>query len=113
MRRYKYDENICDGWKSYPVRLTLERRLSRCCSQPTVLVQSMEGGFVTANCLRCGKKDFISDSEFKGLSLIVSCPDCKKVMTPTMIEKNYSYYCENCELYIWLSDLLPHWEELK
>jgi hypothetical protein len=33
MRRYEYNENTCNGWKSYPVRLTLER-LSRCCSQP-------------------------------------------------------------------------------
>jgi len=113
MRRFKYDKKMCDGWKSYPIRLTLENRLSRCCSQPAVLVQSKEGGFVTANCFRCGKRDTIDEYEFKCLRLIVSCTKCKQVMTPTLIEKNYSYKCEDCQLYIWLSDLLPHWTELK
>ena len=113
MRRFRYDKETCDGWKSYPIRLTLENRLSRCCSQPAVLVQSMEGGFVTANCFKCGNRETIGDYEFKSLRLIVSCPECKKVMTPTLIEKNYSYHCEDCQLYIWLSDLLPHWKELK
>jgi hypothetical protein len=63
--------------------------------------------------LKCGNKDTISEYEFRNLRLIVSCPECKQVMTPTLIEKNYSYLCEDCQLYIWLSDLLPHWEESK
>ena len=113
MRRFIYDKNTCDGWKSYPIRITLDNRVSQCCSQPVVLVQSMEGGYVTANCFRCGKKDTISENEFKGLRLMVSCPECKDIMLPGVIEKNYSYYCESCQLYIRLSDLLPYWTELK
>lgn len=110
MRRFEYNKNTCDGWKSYPIRLTLER-VSKCCSQPAVLVQSMEGGFVTANCFKCGKKDTLSEYEFKGLRLSVSCPECKRVMVPKLIENNYSYYCEHCRLYIRFADLLPHWKD--
>ena len=82
MQRYKYDENISKGWNSYPIRLTLERRLSRCCSQPLVITQSMEGGFVTANCFKCGpsRYELLSEDEFKKLPLIVCCPKCKKVV---------------------------------
>ena len=111
MRRFTYDKETCDGWKSYPIRLTPENRLSNCCSQPVVLVQSMEGGFVTANCFRCGKRDTLSEDEFLGLRLIVSCPACKQVMKPGFVEKNYAYRCKKCRLHIRLADLLPYWKE--
>ena len=78
-----------------------------------VLVQSMEGGFVTAICYGCGKKETFIELEFRSLQHIVSCPKCKEAMTPKLVEKNYSYVCEKCELYILLADLLPHWKELK
>jgi hypothetical protein len=113
MRHLRYDKETCDGWKSYPVHLTLGHRVSHCCSQPAVLVQKTEDGLVTANCFKCGNSETISAYEFRSLRFIVSCPECKHVMTPTLIEENFSYLCENCQLYIWLSDLLPHWEELK
>lgn len=113
MRHYEYDKDTCDGWKSYPVRVALHNRVSGCCSQPLVLVQSMGGGFVTANCYECGRKDTLSESEFKGLRLMVSCPECKRVMAHGYIDKNYSYHCEGCQLYIRLADLLPYWQDLK
>lgn len=111
MRRYEYDKDRCDGWKSYPVRFTLDR-LSGCCRKPLVLVQSMEGGFVTANCFKYGQRNTVSDGEFISLLLLVSCPKCKAIMPPKIIEKNYSYVCEDCQLYVRFADLLPHWQEL-
>ncbi len=111
MERYQYDKEMCDGWKSYPIRLTTDR-VSKCHGQPTVLVQSMKHGFVTANCLECGNKDYLSEAEFRSLRLIVSCPKCKQLMVPKLIDDNYSYCCEHCGLYIWLADLLPHWTDL-
>ena len=50
IREYKIDPNI---WKEYPVRISGLKE-SSCCKSPTVLVQSMEGGFVTRNCWKCG-----------------------------------------------------------
>ena len=72
----------------------------------------MEGGFVTANCLKCGRKDTLGEHEFRHLEILVSCPECKQMMTPELVEKNYSYCCEQCDLYIRLCDLLPCWSEL-
>jgi NAD-dependent SIR2 family protein deacetylase len=112
MRRYEYDKDICDGWQSYPIRLTTES-LTECHKQPAVLVQSMEGGFVTANCWKCEKSIYLSEYEFKRLPVMVSCPECKNIMISKMVDKNYCFVCEDCELYIRLADLLPRWGDLK
>jgi len=113
MRRYGYDKNMCDGWKSYPIRITgTGGRRSKCCQSLLALVHSMEGGYVTANCLKCGKKETIVENEFKELPLICCCPKCKRVMNAATIEKNYCYTCSHCDIYIRLADLLPHWSDL-
>lgn len=76
----------------------------------------MSGGFITSNCLGCGKpyRD-VTWEKFKSLPLIVSCPKCKKRMIPSMTKRegNYAYECGDCELYIWVSDILPDWKDLK
>lgn len=113
MRRYEYSKSDQDSWKSYPIRLTTSR-VSRCHDKPEVLVQSMEGGFVTANCIQCGKSDTLSQDEFKKLAVLVACPECRKAMRADYVpdsSKNYGYCCESCSVYIWLADLLPHWED--
>ncbi len=113
MRRYEYDKNTCDGWKSYPIRIIGGGgRLSKCCRSLLAFVQSMDGGFVTADCFKCGKKETITEDEFKGLPLICCCPECKQVMKKEMVDKNYCYTCSRCDLYIRLADLLPHWSDL-
>jgi len=71
----------------------------------------MEGGFVTANCFNCNKKETLTESEFKKLPLIVCCPECQEIMSSETIEKNYSFFCKNCNIYIFFSDLLPKWED--
>ena len=40
MKRYEYDPETSDGWKSYPVRIVVSGK-SRCCGQQTILVKSM------------------------------------------------------------------------
>ena len=112
MWRYVYDENICNGWKSYPLRLIINR-VSKCCRKWLVLVQSMGGGYVTANCFKCGTKEPLTFEEFDRLPFIFCCPKCKQEMEPKVVEKNYCYICQVCDLYIRFADLLPNWNELK
>jgi endogenous inhibitor of DNA gyrase (YacG/DUF329 family) len=111
MIHYTYDPKTVDGWKSYPVRVR-GLKPSQCHNKTTLLVQSMEHGFVTANCSQCGKKSFLSSEDFEDLHLWVSCPKCGKRMRLDIQDDNYSYACDNCRLYIWLAQLLPRWEDL-
>jgi len=114
---FKFDEQIRKGWKSYPVRIVGPRRRSKCCSAPTLLVESKEDGYVTANCSECGKIGSLSKNEFHQLNLWVSCPKCKKRMEAGMVKNSFSsptygYKCEQCSTELYLSMLLPRWEEL-
>lgn len=77
----------------------------------------MEGGFVTADCADCGQKakTTLSYKEFLDLKLWVSCPKCLKQMKSCWVtkkEQNYGYECEQCQIDIWLSDLLPDWRQI-
>lgn len=111
MTRFPIDPQIREAWKNYPLRLSGLSR-SRCCNATTTLVQSMEGGFVTRNCQKCGAKDTLPEDVFFNLSLWVACPRCKQEMAAQVIEKNYSYVCDKCQLFIRLADLLPRWTDL-
>ena len=112
MEKFIYDKTTCDGWKSYPIRIIVPDRVCKCHGTRLVLVQSMEGGFVTANCFECNKKELIGENELKKLPIVCCCPKCNKVMTGELVEKNFCYTCKNCNLYIRLADLLPHWSDL-
>ena len=117
MKRYQYDPETSDGWKSYPIRLIAPRR-SHCCGRAMLIVQSKEGGFVTADCSKCNRQTTLSEGEFKALNVWVGCPECNSRMLPDLVpassqrEINYGFKCEHCDLYIWFSDLLPHWEDV-
>jgi hypothetical protein len=63
MRIHLIDPKIREIWRVYPVRIS-GRSMSRCCNQPTVLVQSMKGGFVTRNCPKCGQPDTLPPEVF-------------------------------------------------
>lgn len=97
----------------HTIRIAL-RRLSRCCAQPLLLVESMPGGFVRPNCAGCGNWESVSFEEIRRLDLWVQCPSCLARMRPAMVPgvssrpNNYGYSCA-CGVYIWLADLLPHW----
>src|SRR6266446_3121222 len=75
MRLLPADPAIRGVWKTFPVRFE-GPRVSRCCSWPTVLVQSMDGGFVTSNCSKCGKYETLSRAEFDDLAIWMACPEC-------------------------------------
>ena len=112
MRIHPVDPKIRDLWKTYPVRIS-GHSISECCGKPTLLVQSMEGGFVTRNCPQCGSSATVThDVFFNEIDLWVACPECKQPMTRNMIEKNYGFICGSCDLGIPLATLLPRWEDL-
>ncbi len=105
-------DNLRAAWKEYPIRV-FGPRLSRCHNKPTFLVQSMTGGFVTANCSECGNSATLSNDEFRDLKLWVGCPKCKGRMKDEILgDRNYGYRCERCRIEIILSDLLPMWSDL-
>ena len=112
MKEYPVDPDVREIWKKYPLRLS-GLTISRCCGAQTVLVQSMEGGFVTRNCAHCGEKEFLPEGDFLRLGLWVACPQCKKPMTASRLpHSNYGYTCAACNLEIKLADLLPRWTDL-
>ena len=113
MEEYPVDPKVRGIWKIYPVRV-LGRSISDCCGEPTLLVQSMEGGFVTRNCSRCGQYTTLPERVFKNeIDLWVACPKCKGRMKPEVLpDKNYGFVCTPCDICIKLSDLLPRWEDL-
>lgn len=87
-------------------------RISRCCNAPTLLVQSMSGGFVTANCSECGQKSGLRRDEFYDLNVWVSCPECRTRMDPAILNKNYGYKCGKCSWNAELSSMVPQWDEI-
>jgi hypothetical protein len=114
---HHFDESTMAGWKSYPIRVRGPRP-SSCCREQTLLVQSMEAGFITANCSLCGSPEKLSKAEFEGLALWVSCPACKHLMVSGMVAEapgragNYGFICERCGCLVKLAWLLPHWSDV-
>jgi endogenous inhibitor of DNA gyrase (YacG/DUF329 family) len=112
MREYQVDPNVRQIWKIYPIRIQ-GQSLSSCHGQPTLLVQSMEGGFVTRNCPTCAKSQTLPEASFlKEFDIWVVCPECKQRMNPDVVYKNYPFLCPRCDLYIKLAELLPRWDDL-
>jgi hypothetical protein len=112
MREYPVDPSVREIWKLYPIRLSNGSK-SSCCRYPTVLVQSMEGGFVTRNCPKCGKPETLSEEDFMALDLWVACPSCRKPMDAgRLAHSNYGYTCRACDISIRLAALLPRYEDL-
>jgi hypothetical protein len=118
---HRFTPETMKGWKSYPARIR-GPRLSDCHQAPTLLVHSMERGFVTQNCSDCGNRFPVSLSEFEALGLWVGCPNCNRPMGPEKLQQvigptrraaNYAFVCEHCRVFIWLMDLLPGWDEVR
>jgi len=84
---------------------------SKCCTVPTVIVQSRDGGLVSQNCSKCGHPDYIRLSELPPLA----CPRCKVQLQITDTKnnrKNYWYICPQCNSETLLANVVPHWSEL-
>jgi hypothetical protein len=112
MNVYPIDKAVRETWKTTPIRIG-GPAASQCCALPTVLVQSMDGGFVTSNCWGCGKKDSLSRADFDRLSIWLACPRCLQPMTRGMVDQNYAFTCGACDIAVRLADVLPWWHELK
>jgi len=113
MYLYPVDELLREAWKTFPVRFPGPAN-SRCCSWPTILVQSMDGGFVTSNCWKCGNYDTLSQPDFlHKVSIWLACPKCGDLMYRSMVGNNYGFTCHDCDVAIRLADVLPRWQDLK
>jgi hypothetical protein len=83
---------------------------SSCCGYKELLVRSRAGGFVSRNCLKCGKaSDYVKPQHLPHL-------DCEICAVSLKVEKldgeNYFYKCFTCKRTWKLADQLPHWSEL-
>ncbi len=79
---------------------------SRCCEQPTILVRSRDGGFVTQNCSNCGVPRGITLKELPELA----CGRCGQELT-VVKHQNYFYKRAPCGLSHALHALIPAWNE--
>jgi hypothetical protein len=112
MRIHTLDPSVRAMWRAYPVRIPGGSEC-RQCRQETVLVQSMQGGFVTRNCPRCNKPESLPEATFRALCIWVACPDCKTRMTPEVLpDLNYGYVCTPCAVGLPLFELIPRWEDV-
>lgn len=90
-------------------KLKLYGSLSYCHQRPSIIVRSMEGGFVTQNCTQCGNKRTLPFDELPDLI----CGECEKDLIPFINnDQNYAYKCSSCETTYILADLVPWWYEI-
>jgi hypothetical protein len=82
---------------------------SKCCNSKALLVRSREGGFVSQNCLKCGKPAYVAPESLPDLS----CDFCGASLETVKLDgTNYFYKCCKCGHSWKLADNLPHWTEL-
>jgi len=82
---------------------------TECCNSRALLVRSREGGFVSRNCLKCGKSAYVRQEQLPTLD----CDYCgTRLETKRDAYQNYVYYCGKCKHPWKLADNLPHWSEL-
>lgn len=93
-------------------RLILSVTLSTCCDADALLVVSRDGGFVSRDCLKCGKSSYLKKDEIPDLDC-ESCRNFKRTGTvePVLKERNYWYRCTGCRREWGLAAILPHWSE--
>lgn len=83
------------------------RTVSHCCGSRSIVVLSRTGGFVTQNCLNCGKPMAIRQEEFPRRR----CDRCQGEMSVLVLNKNYAYKCQRCGKTLMVPDLVPKWED--
>jgi len=90
-------------------RFLYSKKPSKCCGYQSLIVKSRDGGFISQNCLQCGKPDFISPENLPELL----CDFCESDLLVTKLDKkNYFYACDKCKRNWKLADIVPHWAEL-
>jgi DNA-directed RNA polymerase subunit RPC12/RpoP len=73
-----------------------------------MIVRSREGGFISRNCLKCGKPELINDRQLPSLR----CEGCGHELTVETIDRNYHYSCATCSKVWKVADQVPHWSDV-
>lgn len=86
---------------------------SECCNKPQLLVKSRNGGFVSRNCLKCGKSARINGKQMPDLD----CEGCAqfrrhRTVAVELMEGDFWYGCEACRRKWQVSEIIPRWEDL-
>lgn len=121
LQTHKFAAECRVRWRDYPVRII--GPMSKCHEAPTLLVRSMTGGFVTANCTECGEPQSINMNEFEAAHMTtwISCPVCRRRMEIGKLAEiregrkragNYGYSCGNCNICFLAGEILPDWRDI-
>jgi hypothetical protein len=89
-------------------RFLISNKKSNCCNYNALIVKSREGGFVSQNCLKCGKPGTVRLEDLPDLK----CDFCSSALSKEIRQKNYFYACPKCKRDWKLADNLPHWLRL-
>jgi hypothetical protein len=89
-------------------KFLLSKDTSSCCSCNSIIVKSREGGFVSQNCLKCGKPNYIHEISLPDLK----CEFCESILKKDLIDKNYYYVCDKCNKKWKLSEEVPYWKDI-
>lgn len=90
-------------------RFLYSRNPSACCRKRALIVQSRAGGFVSKNCLKCGKPDYVSVGELPDCD----CDICGRRLRVEKVDgQNYFYVCARCDRNWKVGDNVPPWDEL-
>lgn len=81
---------------------------SRCCDAAQQIIQSRDGGFVSKNCVSCGKPSRVGLQQLPQLV----CPTCRQPMTVGKDKSaNYIYRCPSCPFEVRLYQIVPSYIE--
>jgi ribosomal protein S27E len=90
-------------------RFLFAKTSSRCCQAKALVVQSRAGGFVSQNCLKCGKPEYINEHALPD----VDCDFCGRRLAVERVDgQNYFYVCRQCNRNWKLGDSVPSWSDL-
>ncbi len=91
------------------LRFLFSKTPSTCCQAKALVVQSRSGGFISQNCLKCGKSDYINEHALPDLG----CDICARPLGIERVDgQNYFYVCTQCNRNWKIADTVPHWREL-
>jgi hypothetical protein len=90
-------------------RFLLSKTSSKCCQAKALVVQSRAGGYISQNCLKCGKSYRIHEHALPDLD----CDVCARSLRTERVDgKNYFYVCKQGNRNWKIGDTVPHWGEL-
>jgi ribosomal protein S27E len=90
-------------------RFLYSKTASKCCRAKALVVQSRAGGFISQNCLKCGKSDYINEHALPDLE----CDFCGRRLKVERVDgQNYFYVCGQCNRNWKIGDIVPAWAEL-